>query len=115
MNGWSPLGYVASLVVFSLVVAFWAAVQWNDEFAAAAKHQSVAAAGAMLQCSYRVAGVPVAGGAWLVFWATWMAWALAELWGLQPLTVPLWDWHEGLGSYLKSYHHQPGHRRAVAS
>lgn len=101
MNHWTPVQYLASVLVLTMVIAFAAAWQFSSTFGPALRRQSarIAAviAGHLIGIMLMVVRPPV-----------WMIAALGELW-YHPLGVQAGAWRKFLHEYCRSLYHMPEH------
>lgn len=105
MTEFKPLAYTASVVVFLLVVAFAAAMQWNPVLRA----KALGAGWSLAWTGVRAIGLMVGVVAWMGSVLAWALYALAELWAPRTACVP-WAWRQSLRIYCaRRAFHRPQH------
>lgn len=87
MTEFKPLGYVASLVVFAVIVAFVAAIQWNPVLWAKVAMTPWVLAWMGQWTLGKMTGFSV----WVSEKTIWCVYCLAELW-CPPVATFLWGW-----------------------
>ena len=105
MTEFKPLAYTASVVVFLLVVAFAAAMQWNPVLRAKALGAGWLLGMAGLWTLGKMLGV----GAWAGSKLAWTLYVLTEMWSKRVAGVP-WGWWQSLTLYYtRRAFHSPQH------
>lgn len=108
MTEFKPLGYAASVVVFLLIVAYAAAMQWSPGFRRVTTK-------ALKRGAWYIVGVPLylfgmlmrAGAAGAIPFA-WMVYAIGDLW-FRPLGIIAWGWVDSLLTYSGAGAYRPRH------
>jgi hypothetical protein len=111
MKYWTPLEYLTSLVVLSLLVALVAVMNWNTAARASLAPKVKVAMGLPIQAGMVIAGMALRPWVYLAYGFSCIAWSLADLWYLPLANVVDKKMVEPLGLYIKALHHRPEHAR----
>lgn len=111
MTQWTPLEYITSLVVFSLIITYAVACQFSH----AVREATEAIPAGMLQVLYWLLGGFARPGARIARTMFWMIYSLAELWGPRTVADMAWSLWQDMIKYGDSWAHVPRHRHGLAS